>query len=76
MSSGAIKPMHLLNSRHPGRLNKQQQLILVRAGPLASGHLAAREPTHKKSVNCHRDRRESFFGFKQAPSLSLFSVNQ
>jgi hypothetical protein len=40
----------------------------VPAGPPSSVQLADRDPTQRKSVNCHRDRRESFSGFKQAPS--------
>jgi hypothetical protein len=32
------------------------------------GYVAVIEPTHRKSVICHRGRRESFSGFKQAPS--------
>ena len=44
------------------------QLGACRWGPHASGEVAIMEPTHRKSVNCHRDRRESFSGFEQTPS--------
>ena len=42
------------------------------AGPPGSGYVAVVEPTHRESVNCHRDRRESFSGFKQVPSVVSF----
>lgn len=43
-----------------------------RAGAPGSGYVAAREPPHRESVNCHRDRRESFLEFKQAPRVVDF----
>ena len=54
------------------RIDKHRERPSVPVGAAGQGSTCSQRSQSKKSVNCHRGTRESFFGFKQAPSSVSF----